>query len=161
MTVYRGSLDSMSGGDYAVRMAPGGDIVQDTRVVKREFITVGGRLIRSVWMGRYYDELLKSSIGQHVSVGIGRHGSLFGRSSQLFALKLPNGSVERLSPFMVIGGFMIVIIKVLVLAMVSAVVGTLMDNTYGDVLIVVGPLSLLVWASKIIVSQLRAWTSLA
>lgn len=87
MPVYEGVLKRISGGTY---LGSGESAAES--FTRREFIEIGDKRLKSVVVQNYHDELLLGVIGQPVALSVTKNRGRY----HVMAIRLPDGSVEKL-----------------------------------------------------------------
>lgn len=116
MAVYEGVLTKLSGG---IKMVSGQSAADS--FVRHEFITIGDQRIKSVRLLAYHDALLQDAIGQRVALSVtekrGEH--------LVMALRLPDGTVEKLDRRAFTGPMVVMAIRRVVYSAILLAIGWL------------------------------------
>jgi hypothetical protein len=134
VTVYKGVLEKMSGGDTIAnqgrsRVVWGGYWQEGARDVQygwrqRQFVEIGGRHIRNLVLTPYHDEVLADAIGHEVKIGA--HGSLRrGSRTPVVGVRTPKIGLDKPSIVILAVGTVVGLIK-MVLALAALAVGTVL-----------------------------------
>jgi hypothetical protein len=148
MAIYEGVLKTLSGGSQQVSVDRA-----DHAFVRHEFIEIGDKRIKNVRVLTYHNALLERVIGQTVSL------SLYKSSGQsvVVAMRMPDGSVERVDRSTVLMPMIVMGAQRLFVAAIFVVLGLVIGNAAHLPLVTIALVALAVF---LVFSWFRTWTGL-
>lgn len=156
MAIYQGVLTYISGGssvggtvrNYDGYGRPINDAVQQiathgANVTTRQFIEIGGQRLKKVQLTNLHDELLQRSLGSNVAISVTKAGGGY----IVKAIKLADGTVDKLGAGTTWGSFIIISLSAavpIIFLAVLVLIGIAFKITLLAVIAAI-PLLLLVW----------------
>ena len=148
MAVFEGILKEMSGGTQQLSVDRA-----DNAFIRHEYIQIGDQRIKSIRVLAYHNALLEKVIGQQVKLSVYKGGGQYA----LVAMRLPDGTVERIDRGTVLGPMIMFGIQRIVAAAVLVVIGLIVGGLAHAPLVTVAFVALAAW---LLFSWFRTWSGM-
>jgi hypothetical protein len=148
VAIFEGILKEMSGGTQQLSVNRA-----DNAFVRHEYIQVGDQRIKSIRVLSYHNALLEKALGQQVKLSVFKGGGQYA----LVAMRLPDGTVERVDRGTVIGPMVMFGIQRIFAAAILVVIGLIVGGLTHATLVTVAFVALAAW---LLFSWFRTWSGM-